>query len=321
MERHKIHQFNLPPTGHSSYIRVLNSIFLGHKEYETVEDEHDCILRTREKYNATVQKHKGPAFIPTVFRNNGERGTFLGLDHRKRKVDPKNPPEEMFVTYTFADDIFANVIIKFSKDYPVGKHKPYLLHEESAKIVCLSQEYSAEDAFEEALSSNPLYYAEDIQVVKRSVYVDPDDSRWRLQEGCMAKYSRVEDNEIQFTVDVSVIYPDNVWSTAYVVCYDCGKVAEVTLCDAVKEAAKSDIWSNIARYNIEQQVSERERFVIRLPMTDSQHTLCSFREGLIGFTPLTSGPGQRALFVRMRLTFYTNEESRIGLVIHNHNWS
>ncbi|XP_054287206.1 uncharacterized protein LOC129003030 isoform X2 [Macrosteles quadrilineatus] len=319
MERYNINRMALPHSGQDSYIAVQNSIFPEFKDHEITGDEENFILKTRTRFEAAVKKFKAPNTLPIIFRNSCKRGSYLDVEIRRLKLSAKNPPDEPLVTFTFAEDIFAELLIKFSEDYPKGKYKPYLLLDKPTNFVTLRKEFCPEDAFEEVFTSNPLYYSADKETLKKSRYVEPDEEKWKTHEGCLAMYSRVDDNEVQFIVDFSVIYPENIWSTAMVICWDCGKAAEIDLCHAVREAARKEIYQNIAMCNIQRRAAERERCVIHLPITNSLQTHCSFREGLMGFTPLTqSGSDKPSLFVRTRITFYTTELSRLGEVLHSH---
>uniref|UniRef100_A0A1B6HGG9 Uncharacterized protein n=1 Tax=Homalodisca liturata TaxID=320908 RepID=A0A1B6HGG9_9HEMI len=275
--------------------------------YLTLDNVKDTITRTRQIFETSLFQHKGPNVIPTIFRNHPERFEFVIERERRlcKKRKPKKPPAQIPVTFSFADDVGMNIVINLLEN----EFQAYKRYATPAKLVCLKREICGEQAFEEMLSRQPHFYSDDGAKLRQSAYADPDPQNW-------IPPSPPCNNHFHFIVDFSVILPENKVSTAYVVCYDCGRYVETVLYDTTIEAVVKDISHNILQLDLSAEGNDVRKVVIRLPTRNCSFQECSFVEGLMGVTPLTGIPHKPSVFVRTRLFYLFNLKQRIHSIIH-----
>lgn len=290
------------------FMVIFSCIFQG---YINKDDAKNAILRARQRFEEILLEHKGPSIIPTVFKNHPNRFEHVRIrDTQLQNIrSVRNPPELPFYVFTFADDIFLNLICNIRQH----SYKVFINHEERARFISMNEESCGEVAFKEMLSQQPSFYSEIEDIVNMSEYVEPEGPRKTDNIGNCS-------NTCHFIVDFSVILPELKVSTVWVYCVACGKLLETVLCDKTIQVIREEIMHNISRIEVETNNSNAVPTVLRLPLRNCCVQGCAFVEGLMGVTLLSKkSPYRPSIFVRTRLFYFCDENAKIGKVVHDRN--
>uniref|UniRef100_A0A1B6L260 Uncharacterized protein n=2 Tax=Graphocephala atropunctata TaxID=36148 RepID=A0A1B6L260_9HEMI len=285
-------------------IREYNEVNEG---YITTSNAKDVIIRTRERFETSLLKHKGPAVIPTILKNHPKRFEFVRARERQlsEKRCPRFPPPQLPVKFSFADDVCMNLLLNLNPTKLAG----YVKHVKPATIIHLKQEICGEQAFVEMLSHQPYCYSDDLKRLFQSDHVDSNQKSWSPPVNPCS-------NIFEFVVDFSIILPEKRVSTVFVMCYDCGQYVETMLYGSTVKAAAKDICHNVALLDLSKEGDNDRSTVVRLPTRGCSIEGCSFVEGLMGVTLLTTVPRKPSVFVRTRLFFFLDKTQNISSIIH-----